>query len=70
MTDGEQNLKLAMAGPPLDLMRVERLANFLYFSLTRGIELGSFELVIMKGRGRRIAPATSRDMAPSEVTRP
>ena len=70
MTGGKQNPKLATARPPLDLTRVGRLANFLCFSLMRGIRLGSFELVIMKGGGRRIATATSRDMAPTEVTQP
>jgi len=71
MADGEQNLKLAMARPPLDPTRVGLLANFLCFSLTRGIGLGSFELVIMKGKGeRRTAIATSRGVAPAEVTQP
>ena len=70
MTGGEQNLKLAATRQPLDSTRLGRLANFLYFSLMQGIGLGSFELVIMKGRGRCIATATSRDEAPSEVTWP
>ena len=71
MAGGEQNLKLAMARPPLDSTRVGHLANFLCFSLMQGIGLGSFELVIMKGKGeRRTATATSQGVAPVEVTRP
>ena len=70
MADGEQNLKLAMARPPLDPTRVGRLGNSPYYSLVQEIGLGGLELVIMKGRGWRIATATSRDAAPAEVTRP
>ena len=50
---GEQNPKLAVDRPLLDPTRTEHLANFLYFSLTRGIGLRSFEVVIMKGKGER-----------------
>ena len=71
MTGGEQNLKLAATRQPLDSTRLGRLANFLYFSLMQGIGLGSFELVIMKGKGeRRTAIATSQGVAPAEVTGP
>ena len=71
MAGSEQNLKLATARPPLDPTRVGLLANFLCFSLTRGIELGSFELVIMKGKGERCtATVTSQGAAPAEVNWP
>ena len=71
MAGGEHNLKLAMARPLLNPMRVGHLANFLCFSLMRGIGLGSFELVIMKGKGeRRTATAMSQGVALAEVTRP
>ena len=70
MANDELNLKLATARPPLDLTRVGHLGNSPYYSLVQGIGLGGLELVIMKGGGRRIATATSRDMAPTEVTRP
>ena len=67
----EQSPKLAVDGPLLDPMRTEHLANFLYFSLTRGIGLGSFELVIMKGEGeRRTTTATSQGASLAKVTRP
>ena len=69
MADDEQNLKLAMARPPLDPTRVGRLCNSPYYLLVQGIGLGGLELVIMKGGGRRIATATSHDAAPAEVTR-
>ena len=68
MADGEQNLKLAMARPPLDPTRVGRLGNSPYYSLVQGIGLGGLELVIMKGKGQPIATTTSRDVAPAEVT--
>ena len=70
MIGGEQNPKLATARPPLDPMRVGRLGNSTYYSLVQGIWLGRLELVIMKGRGQRIATATSCDVAPAEVTWP
>ena len=68
MAGGEQNLKLATARPLLDPTRVGRLDNSPYYSLVQGIGLGGLELVIMKGGGRRIATATSRNVAPAEVT--
>ena len=49
MTDGEENLKLATTRPWLSSTRMGRLANFLFYSPTRGIGLESFELQIMKG---------------------
>ena len=51
LADDEENPKLATDGPLLDSTRMEHLANFLCFSMMRGIRPGSFELVIMKGKG-------------------
>ena len=70
MAYGEQNLKLAAARPPLDPTSVGHLGNSPYYLLVQGIGLGRVELVIMKGRGRLIATATSRDVSPVEVTWP
>ena len=71
MAGGEQNLKLAMARPPLDPTRVGRLGNSPYYSLVQGIGLGGLELVIMKERGERCtATAMSQGAASAEVTRP
>ena len=70
MAGREQNLKWTTARPPLDPTRVGCLGNSPYYSLVQGIWLGRLELVIMKGRGWRIATAKSRDTAPTEVTWP
>ena len=71
MAGGKQNLKLAMARPPLDPMRVGCLGNSPYYSLVQGIGLGGLELVIMKERGERCtATAMSQGAASAEVTRP
>ena len=51
MTSGEEKPKLITDRPRLGSMRMRHLANFLSYSLVRGIGLGGLELVIGRRNG-------------------